>query len=879
MRFIFTVIVLLCVVACSTEKNTMINRTYHGTTAHYNGYFNARELISTTLTNYQTNRKDDFYNLIPLNPLPNDEEVKGMFPALDTAIAKCKEVISKHSMPTASEPSKKRSEFNPWIDENWLTIGQSNFYKKDYENALKNFKYINKFFSNDPSNYTAAIWMAKTHIETRNFGEANLLLMELDKKVEELENAKSDKKSSSKKSRSKKKSKKGKKSVKEEEEPAEFTKKDRFLLECTKAELAIIQNDTEKAITNLEEALKFAKKSSKARIHYLLAQLNVRKSNSEQAKYHYGKVLRYNAPFEMNFSARINRALMGGDEKIKKELQKMLKDEKNVEYKDQIYFALAEIALKEGNKPLAVEYLHKSVINSTNNNRQKAICYEKLGDFSFTDRDYVKAQKYYDSCSRVLPEDYPNALGIRNKATKLKDLVIAVETAAYEDSVQRIAKMSEEDRLKFAEKLIKKMKEDEKRRIEEEARRLKEIQEQQIANDNGTGGNKNFWNSPKLRSEGLEQFRKQWGARENEDNWRRSDKIVMATFKDQDSTQNDTAVEESDSLTPESLLANLPLGDSLLKISTERMLAAYYDAGIIYKDQLNESQVAAKQFESVVSRKSESKYHLMSLYQLYKIYETADATKAYPFKTEILADFPNSDYANYLRDPDFFAKRKEALKIDEDEYVETLNRYNMGLYALVIGKANQILENSPENKYRSKYALLKALAVGQSSKDKSQMTPALKDVVKNFPGTPEEARAKELLQIQEKGFSSFTLTDFTHKSIYSYVDDETHWIMIFVDSKQNANAIKTRVADFVREKFNKEHFNVSTKVYGKDENVVIIKEMTEAKADEVLAEFKKSRKMADLLENKMFMISSANLKILFETLKLKEYEDFYSEFY
>lgn len=887
MKSVIVISFLIVLFACSTEKNTLLTRTYHGTTAHYNGYFNANELINTSMTTYLNARKDDFYSLLPLNPLPNEEEVKGMYPAIDTAIAKCTEVIAKHSMPTASEPSKKRSEHNAWIDENWLTIGISNYYKKDFENALKNFKYVNKFFSNDPSNYTAAIWMAKTHIETKNYGEANLILMELDKKVEEIEAAKEAKKSSksSKSKKSKSKSKKRKKSKKEEtaeEEIAEFPRKSRYLFEITKAELAIIQKDDEKSIEYLENALKFCKKSvQKARLHYILAQLNAKKQENDKAKFHYGKVLKYNASFEMNFNARINRAMMGGDEKIKRELEKMLRDEKNVEYKDQIYFALADIAFKEGNTPKGIELMHKSILYSTANTRQKAICYEKLGDLSFADRNYIKAQKYYDSCAKVLPETYPNADGIRNKALKLKDLVTAVETASYEDSVQRIAAMSEDDRLAFAENLIKKMKEDEKRRKEQEAIRLKEIQAQQT-NNLEPSGNKFFWNSPKLKSEGLESFRKQWGARDNEDDWRRSDKIVLTsiTANEKDSLGNDIVAEEKkDSITPESLLANLPLNDSLIGLSNVKMLNAYYDAGIIYKDQLNETQMAIKQFEAVLNRKIESPINLLATYQLYKIYELSDPVKSFEYKNIILVSYPDSDFANYLRDPDYFLKKKELEKLAEEEYVEVLNRYNQELYSLVISSADKVITNEIKNPYRAKYMLLKGLSVGQTSFDKNKMIPILRQVIDEYPETSEATKAKELIEIQEKGFSVFKESNFENKSIFSYEEDQDHSIIIFLDTKNNLNNAKSKVADFNKEAFKGDRFNVSSVVYGKDQNVIIVKNMSETKALQYIKTYKKTKKLLEIQDAKIICITQSNMKLLFETQKLDEYEMFYAEFY
>lgn len=887
MRLIAFIIVSLSVIAaCSTEKNTLVSRTYHGTTAHYNGYFNANELINQAMAAYLGARKDDYYSLLPLNPVPSEEEVKGFYPALDTAIAKSTEVIAKHSMPTASEPSRKREEHNAWIDENWLTIGIANYYRRDYENAQKNFKYINKFFSHDPSNYTAAVWMAKTHIQMRNFSEANLILMELDKKIEELEAAKESEGGKSKKTASGKKKKKSK-SKKPEEGPAGFPKKSRFLFEMTKAELAIIQDNKDKAIEYLGNALKYVKKSSqKARIHYILAQLNAQKQQNEQAKYHYSRVLRYNAPFEMNFNARINRALMGGDARIKKELEKMLRDEKNVEFKDQIYYALANIAFHEGDNEKGLEYMHKSVLFSTSNNRQKALSYEKLGDMSFSQRDYVKAQKYYDSCARVLPDNYPNAEGIRNKALKLKDLVVAVETAAYEDSVQRIASLPESERLRFAENLIRKIKEDEKRRKEEEAIRLRQIQEQQAAAESNASGNKFFWNSPKLKSQGLESFRKLWGARENEDDWRRSEKIVMASFNniDEDSTANITVTKETeDSLTPENLLANLPVSDSMIAASNRRLFSSYYDAGIIYKDQLNETQMAVKQFETILNRKSIDPhaygFRLLAIYQLYKIYEVSDPVKAFSYKNELLINYPDSDYANYLRDPDFFVKRKEVEKLAEEDYIKVLDRYKRGLYSVVISNADDVITKEKNNSYRPKYMLLKALSIGQTNDNKAEMIPVLKQVITEYPGSLEEAKAKELIEIHEKGYSSFMESTFGNKSIYSYVDNQEHWIMIFPDKKVNLNSAKTKVADFNKEFFNKDRFSVVTKILGTDQNVILVREMDETKAYDYIRTYKKTKKLMEIQDAKIMMITSDNMKRLFEVQRLDEYADFYSEFY
>ena len=119
-QLFFLSISLLLIVSCSTNKNAFLNRTYHSTTARYNGYFNANELINQSINSYRSSYKEDYYSLIPIERNPNKTEIEGMLPSLDTAISKCKNVIQSHSMPSIQR-SYKKVEYNSWIDENFIT--------------------------------------------------------------------------------------------------------------------------------------------------------------------------------------------------------------------------------------------------------------------------------------------------------------------------------------------------------------------------------------------------------------------------------------------------------------------------------------------------------------------------------------------------------------------------------------------------------------------------------------------------------------------------------------------------------------------------------------------------------------------------------------
>jgi tetratricopeptide (TPR) repeat protein len=851
-------------------------------TAHYNGYFNANELIQMSISTYRSSLKEDYYSILPIDPVPNATEVTGLYASIDTAIVKCTKVIQNHSMPSNDRPSKKKAEYNQWIDENWTTIGIADYYRRDYEAAMKNFEFIKKFYSNDPTLYIADLWMAKTNIAIGNYTEAHFSLSNLDKVIEEEELLKAEKKGFFKKKE------KTKEKTNKEDKIAKFPKKIRFDFEKTKAELALKNNNKEEAIKNLEESLKFAKKQTdKSRVHFILAQLYEATNNRVEAKNHYSKVLKYNSPYEMNFSARIRRAFMGGDEKFRKDLIKMLRDAKNSEFKDQIYYALAEIELQKNNKPKAKEYLTLSAFYSNSNTRQKGMAYEKLGNLSFTERNYVTAQKYYDSCVTVVNDQYPNYEGVKNKAIKLFDLVKAVETYEFEDSVQKISKLPIKEREEFVENVIKKIKKDEETRKKMEAQRLIELQKNQslASQSNDVNGNKWYWNNSKTRTEGFDEFKKLWGVRVNEDNWRRSEKITTVTFKEeqQDSTiiTDSIAKVAEDTLTIEKLMSRVPLTDSAFNSSTIRLLSSLYDAGVIYKEQLMENEMAIKQFLAVLDRKENSDFNLLSAYQLYRIYSETNKSKAEIQKEYILNMYPNSDYANYLRDPEYFIKKKARDAIAEQEYLSSLDRYNRGLYHPVISKASMVIISEKDNLFRAKYMLLKAMSMGQVSENKEMLIPTLEQLIKEYPNSEEEKRANELLSIIKTGVSQNLEVDFNKKSIYSYDDKAVHWVLIFIDKKVSSTSERTKVSDFNREFFGRDKLKTSSKIYGNDQSVILVEEFKLDKdALEYIRVFKKTRKhLLDLQKAKIILITRDNLKLLFETQKLQEYEDFMLEYY
>ena len=875
---------VLLAVSCSTENNTFINRNYHGITAKYNGYFNANELLKTALESYQTNNKENFYEVLPIEQFPKEKEFQAFLPAIDTAISKCSKVIRNHCMPSMEFGGGKKVENNPWIDENWNTIGKAFFLKHEYELSQRNYEYVQRLFAKDKSYYIASMWIIKAMIASNKINEAKEKLLELDLLVEKHKKEKEENKTNFLGKITRVFAKKDKKETKL---LPEFSKRMEVELALLKGNLYIHTEEYTLAIENLEKAITNSKKKKeKTRIHFILGQLYAITKNNELAKDHFSKVVSSSqAPFEMQFNARINRAFLGKDEKIKKELQRMLKDEKNTEFRDQLYYALAKLFLQDNNRMEAIVLLHKSTYYSTANKRQQAISYEELGNLSYQIKNYIKAQKYYDSCVKVMPENYPNDEDIRKKAMKLKNLVIAVDIVAREDSVLRIAQMDAKTRKNYLEKVIKNTKSNAEKKQKEEAARLRDIQaKQQAAQENDPSGNKWYWNNVKSKADGISEFKKNWGDRENEDDWRRIDKIVIAANKvdsiKENGNANNNTTTDKDTLTIENLAAKLPLTKSLQDSSMKRLMAAQYEAGLIYKELLGENKLAVERFVDVLSRNYVSDYKLLSAYQLYKIYEGKDNAKMQAQKTYILKNYPNSDYANYIKDPNFFTKKKEDDRKAEESYVKVLVKYRTKHYEEVINACTEVINSEPKNVFLPKYMLLNAMANASQTNDKKSIEPLLIEIVEKFPGTIEGKKARELIEILQKGVSQNKKVEFNKESIYKFVEGQPLWIIIFLDPNGDSNAAKNKIALFNEDAYAGKEITVSSKLFNENQSMVVLKSFTHTDAEEYIDHFKSDKTNLDAYANlPIYLISQENLKVLFETHKLEEYKTFYTEYF
>lgn len=858
-------------------------------TARYNGYYNARVIIDEALLGYRDGFQEDYTQILPLDLYPNETDAPNMFPEMEDAIERCSKVIVRHSMPNPQAVQNKSEEHCRWIDDNWLVIGRAHYVKREYKEAKRKLKYISEseFYRGEVSVYEARIWLARTHIALGEYPEAKRVLILVENSIKKSEEKDKEKKKKPSKLERKRAKKQG---DKKDKGPAKFPKRLKIEYELAMTELYIAQDENKKAIEHLEKAIVSEKwkRKRRARHMFVLGQLYEIQGNGSQAAFYFDKVSKSNAPYEMRFKAKIRNALAatGDAEGIVDELEKMLKDGKNLEYKDQIYYALAEIDMKKPDiKQAKINYTN-SVLWSIKNDRQKGESYLRLADIHFNEKDYLKAQKYYDSCVQVLPEDYEGYERLKNKAEGLADLVLNYETVQFEDSVQMIGKMSPKEREKFIKQVIKDIKaEEERKRREEEQRLLAQqarVNQQQGGAGQG-GGRKWYFSNPKLVATGFNEFRTLWGQRTLEDDWRRANKASLTQVLDENGEPVDSLVE--DELTVDMLLADIPLTESALDSSNIRLIDALYKLGIIYKEQLKEDMEAKGYFQQVIDKRIEHPKVLPALYQLYLLNRKQNNPKADQYKSTIINNYPDSEIAQILQDPEYLKKKEIKDREELTAYGNVLRNYRRRSYGVVITACNKVIQEDRNNQFLNKYYLLKAFAVSQINPGNEEAISAPLYELVDLDADSEEGRQAQIyLDMLKKGEA---IVDPIEPKDSPYVDDKSgkHFFVLFFPTKEGSVLeTKNKISDFNKVFFKQDALTLQDAPLGSEYQVLVVRSFDDLEKANIYMTSFTSEKGKEILGSipesyEMGLINTKNFGTLFKTREVEEYIRLYKEVY
>ena len=862
-------IVLLLGVSCSTRKNNFGNRAYHTVTATYNVNFNGKEALNKGISDLDKKRKDNFLELLPIYFYPPKQDLTSAFPSFDRAIEKSSKAVFKHSILVRGK------EYVKPMNDAYMMMGKAYFYKQDYNEAKRVFNYVINVYKDWGSVEEATVWLARAEMRQDYFVRAQALMEEVGPRLwqshiksttlKDNDELKTKSKSKSNIKKKKKPTSQAKKSTsnsksKKKTEKRKITKDVRLQYYAAQAEYNLLapNGETEDAINNIKIALQYRpKKDFRMRLFFILGQLYEKMEDRQAAQNWFLKVIRTTPNYDMEFNARMRLAVNYdgtplSKKTIVKELNKMLKESKNEDYRDQIYYAFSEIARIDENAADRAFYLVKSVAAYSNNDYQRTYSSLTLADIYFEEEEYVPAQAYYDTALMSLPSNYPNSENVKQKANILRDLVENLNMIQLQDSLQRIAKMSEAERQRWVNKMIADYTEEERRLEKEEADRMLALgHTQNMADINiNTQGQSNKWYfyNPGLVTQGATDFYRRFGNRKLEDNWRISNKNVIS-FEDMaqlneggiqedeeefDEDGNPIAKRETDPKKPAFYTQDLPLTPEAVEESNELIVNAMYNASIIYFDQLNDLKRSNEMLHKLIQRFPNHELELPSYFILWTNYtKLKNTAKAEEAKNVILTKYRDTDYAKLIVDPNYYKKLAEVAKENERKY-ETLHQtFNAKQWGRTVQLADELLAETTDVALMAKTSYLRAIGVWQTQGEEP-LKKTLTQIITNYPKEPVTELAKILLstlssdpiqilggeKYETSGKEQITLATESH---FNTDLNEQHYIIILVDvHKKTVNDVKYDVSNFNTTYFSLERYNINSFYINQNEQLVTI---------------------------------------------------------
>ena len=751
----FLVFWVLILAGCSTEKNTRASRAFHNLNSHYNIYFNGYESFKNGERTVEEGIADDFTRLLPIYKVSVPSAGDMVRSDMDNAISKSSKLIELHSI--TKKPKRKagggsrkyqefasQEEFNKWVDESYLLMGKAYFYEHNFVSATDNFGYVTRKFENEETAAEAQIWLLRSYTELERFAEAG----EVIQTIANDEN---------------------------------FPKKLERDLAVATADYYIRQKEYDEAIKFLDIAIKKTTfKRNKARLKYIEAQLYQELGKPDEALSAFKAVLKMNPEYKMAFNAKINSAGVfsgtGDVEKLKKDLNKMLRDNKNIEFRDQIYYALGNLYFKEGNREQAIENYRLSVSSSVDNQYQRALSAITVADIYFEDLEYLDAQAYYDSAMVIIDDTYPDYKNVEAKYKGLTNLVENIVTVEREDSLQRIAKMPENERESLIARI---MQEEQERQRNAENLAMQGMGDPSYTRSNryqmglgvqGQGAGWYFYN-PQTVSYGRVSFQQIWGKRKLEDNWNRANKGISTEISDENGEAIDSSkivIREEDPLKKEFYTQDLPLTDSLMAISHDKIRDALYNTGKIFKTEFINYPRSAEAFEELIRRYPDNIYLLSALFELYDVYELMnDRQKSEYYRNLIITKYPESNYAQYLINPNFFVEMQAHLDSLNRIYNDAYRYYRGGNYKNVIQLSALMKTMKPDTNMVTKIDFMQAVANGTQT-DMKGFEEQLKNYVNTYPSAEPTPLALEILKLIQDS----TLTDVQKLIDMGYISEE-----------------------------------------------------------------------------------------------------------
>ena len=737
------VAIIIAATGCSTQKNTAKTRFWHSFKARYNTYYNGSLAYIDGSLEKENGNKDNFTEIIPLYTVANKQSRELGKSNFDRAIEKSQKTIKLHSIKRRPEWTKNRRktekdiewlsrrEYNPFLWRAWMLMGRSQFHKGAFDEAASTFAYMGRLYHTQPAIYAKSrAWLAKCYIEEGWIYDAEDVIRGM------------------------------------ERDSIHWSARKEW--DYTYADYYIHIGDYKKAIPHLRQVIRHEmRRKQRAREWYLMGQLHAALGNRPEAMKAFRHVLRQNPPYEVEFNARIAMTEVMADSQAKKmigRLKRMAASDKNKDFLDQVYYAIGNIHMARRDTTQAITAYERGVAKATRTGIEKGVLLLRLGDIYWDMERYSDAQRCYGEAIGLLDKERKDYEQLSNRSKVLDQLVPYTDAVHLQDSLQSLARMSEADRNAAIDRTIAEL----KRKEREERRKQQEQEAQETISKNGGNNmaqqrpnaaqqnqqNKNaqwYFYNPMAVSQGKTAFQKQWGKRENVDNWQRVNKTVVAmTGEEQEMSQHqldsiaraeavaDSLAQIADSAQNdphrrEYYLAQIPFTQEQMEASNKTIEDGLYNSGVIFKDKLDNLTLSEKQLRRLVDNYPDYEGTADAFYHLYLLYmRKHEPRTADEYVERLKQQYPDNEWTTLLSDPHYVENARFGIAIEDSLYAATYDAFKASRYSDVTANVEISNRRYPLGANRDKFIFIGGLGKLNEG-DAEGCIADMKTVVEKYP--------------------------------------------------------------------------------------------------------------------------------------------------
>ncbi len=710
-------------------------------------------------------------------------------------------------------------------------------------------------FKHKPAYYEGILWLAMTYAERGNSFSSEYLLRSLEE-----ENVYDEIK---------------------EEIPAAY------------AHLYLKQKDYDKAIPALNNAIeKESSKKVKARYAFILAQIYEYKQNYSEALKYYSQVDNFKPSFLMDFHAKLKKLKLShstgktSKESALKSLDKMIKEEKYADFRSQLYFAKGELEIENNNIAEAIGFFQKSLKEPGSTKQQQANVYNSLANIFYKQEKYLPSSTYYDSTLIVLDKKDERYLEVEKRARNLKDIALNIKIINEQDSLLRLSTLTREELIELAERV-------EQENIEKgvaDASAISRPSRKPGAGNRRTGRESSsfFAYNDMALLQGQSDFRRKWGDRALEDNWRRSNRTNASETTDVEVVVDEPKKDMSDEQVRK-ILGDIPFSPKQKTSANNKIADAMYDLGVKYRDNLDNYEKSTETLEELLRRYPNFEKRLDAYYYLYLSYNDLNQrSKANGYASKITSEFPESDYAKIISDPAYLDELIADGGSLERIYKEVYSLFENEKYAQAKARID-LSKNELElsNPYAAKFGLLSAMCIG-SLEGKDAYVKALRDVTTRYPNAPEKTRAQEILRfLRGEGDAFSDLIYEEEKDVFKDEEEKLHYnILVVYDVDNNKmNDLKVALSDYNKKYHKQDKLKVASIFLNRedDSQIVLIrrfKNKSKAMQYYVSAITKADELTKGLdIDYTMYSVTQRNYREIIKQKSEKAYRAFYEKYY